>query len=75
MWILAYWSILRVPLKFRPDFKEYMMMYVLTLSFATQCSIGVFLASRGPLWALGLIGAWQLPALGLNCSAWTMCRA
>ena len=67
VWILAYWSVfLRVPLKYRPDFEEYTMMYVLTLSFATQCSIGVFLASRGPLWALGVIGAWQLPALGLE---------
>jgi hypothetical protein len=39
------------------------MMYVLTLSFATQASISIFVASRGPLAALIVIGAWQVPGM------------
>jgi hypothetical protein len=41
-------------------------MYVLTLSFATQCSIASFVVSRGPVWALVVLGAWQLPGLVLK---------
>jgi len=64
LWILAYWAAFqRAPLQFRPDAEQYLMMYVLTLSFATQASIGIFVASRGPLAALIVIGAWQLPGI------------
>jgi hypothetical protein len=67
IWILAYWAAFqRVPAKFRPDFEAYTLMYVLTLSFATQCSIASFVASRGPLWALFVLGAWQVPGLVLK---------
>jgi hypothetical protein len=67
IWILAYYAaFLRLPLEFRPDFEAYTIMYVLTLSFATQCSIASFVASRGPIWALVVIGAWQLPGLVLK---------
>ncbi len=66
IWILAYWAAFqRVPAKFRPDFEAYTIMYVLTLSFATQCSIASFVASRGPIWALVVLGVWQLPGLAL----------
>jgi hypothetical protein len=67
IWILAYFAaFLRAPPKFRPDFEAYTIMYVLTLSFATQCSIASFVASRGPIWALVVLGAWQLPGLVLK---------
>jgi hypothetical protein len=67
IWILAYFTaFLRVPPKFRPDFEAYTIMYVLTLSFATQCSIASFVASRGPIWALVVLGAWQVPGLVLK---------
>jgi hypothetical protein len=67
VWITAYYTaFLRVPPKYRPGFEGYVIMYVLTLSFATQCSIASFVASRGPLWALLVIGAWQLPGLVLK---------
>jgi hypothetical protein len=67
VWILAYWAaFLRVPLKFRPDFEAYTIMYVLTLGFATQCSIGSFVASRGPFWALVVLAAWQVPGVVLS---------
>ena len=67
VWIGAYYAaFLRVPPKLRPDLEQYALLYALTLSFATQCSIGVFIASRGPLWALVMIGAWQAPGLALG---------
>jgi hypothetical protein len=67
IWILAYWAAFqRAPAKVRPDFETYTMMYVLTLSFATQCSIASFVASRGPIWALVVLGAWQVPGLFLR---------
>jgi hypothetical protein len=67
IWILAYYAaFLRVPPKFRPDFEAYTIMYVLTLSFATQCSIASFVASRGPIWALVVLGAWQLPGIAMK---------
>ena len=67
LWIFAYWAAFqRASPKFRPDAEGYLMMFVLTLSFATQASISIFIASRGPLWALIVIGAWQLPGMVLR---------
>lgn len=67
VWVLAYFAVfLRAPPQHRPDFEAYTIMFVLTLSFATQCSIASFAASRGPFWALVVIGAWQLPGLVLK---------
>lgn len=64
LWILAYWAAFqRAPPQFRPGAEGYGMMYVLTLTFATQASISIFVASRGPLAALIVIGAWQLPGM------------
>ena len=54
---------LGAPAKLKPDPEFYVMQYVLTLSFATQCTIGVFIASRGPIWGLLMIIAWQLPGV------------
>lgn len=64
LWIFAYWAAFQhAPLQFRPRADGYLMMYVLTLSFATQASISIFVASRGPLAALIVIGAWQVPGI------------
>jgi hypothetical protein len=67
LWIVAYWAAFRrAPAQYRPDAAGFLMMYVLTLSFATQASIGIFVASRGPLAALIVIGAWQLSGIVLR---------
>jgi hypothetical protein len=67
VWIGAYFlTFQRAPPKFRPDLEGYLLMYVLTLSFATQCTISVFIASRAPFWALAAIIAWQVPAIALR---------
>ena len=64
LWIFAYWAAFQhAPVQFRPRPDGYLMMYVLTLSFATQASISIFVASRGPLAALIVIGAWQVPGI------------
>ncbi|MEO6185742.1 MAG: hypothetical protein ABIP38_03320 [Steroidobacteraceae bacterium] len=54
---------LGAPPKLKPDLEFYAMQLVLTLSFATQCTIGVFIASRGPAWGLLMIIVWQLPGV------------
>ena len=68
LWILAYVVTMELysPPGESPDLEAYSMMFVLTLSFVTQASIGIFIASRGPFWALLALGLWQLPALLLN---------
>ncbi len=68
IWILAYVIAMTryVPPDKRPDLEFYSMTFVLTLGFATQASIGIFVASRGPIWALVILAAWQLPAIVLN---------
>lgn len=68
IWILAYVFTMRryLPPDKQPDLEAYGMMFVLTLAFATQASIGIFVASRGPLCALLVLAAWQLPAIVLN---------
>jgi hypothetical protein len=67
VWIVAYYlTFLQMPARFRPDLEGYALMYVLTLSFATQCAIGVFIVTRAPVWALVVIIAWQLPSFVLR---------
>ncbi|MEO6079704.1 MAG: hypothetical protein ABIQ86_08000 [Steroidobacteraceae bacterium] len=67
VWIAAYYfSFMRAPPKFRPDFEANLLMFVLTLSLATQCLIAVFIASRAPIWGLVVIVAWQLPDVALR---------
>lgn len=41
--------------------EAYTMVFVLTFSFATLCTVGTFLGSRSPLWGLVTLGAWLLP--------------
>jgi hypothetical protein len=62
VWIIAYWmAFQRLPLQLRPAPEQYLLMYMLTLTCATQCTIGVFIASRGPLWLLAALVLWTAP--------------
>jgi hypothetical protein len=47
--------------QYRPDAAAYALMFMLTLTFATQCVIGVFIASRGPVWLAIALAAWIAP--------------
>jgi hypothetical protein len=69
LWIGIYFILyVGAPPRLKPDLEYYVMQYVLTLTFATQCMIGVFIASRGPIWALLLIVAWQLPGIVMRAA-------
>jgi hypothetical protein len=64
LWILAYWVSFRpAPPQYRPDAEGYLLMYMLTLMFATQSVIGIFIASRGPVWTLIALVLWTAPHL------------
>jgi hypothetical protein len=66
VWILAYWiSFQGLPAQYQPKPESYLLMYMLTLTFATQCTIGIFIASRGPVWMLIALIAWTAPHLVL----------
>lgn len=69
LWVGIYFILyIGAPPKLKPDLEYYVMQYVLTLTFATQCMIGVFIASRGPVWALLMIIAWQLPGVVMRAA-------
>lgn len=64
LWIFAYWwAFQSSPPRYRPGAEAYALMYMLTLTFATQCLIGAFIASRGPVWMLVVLGLWSAPHL------------
>jgi hypothetical protein len=64
---LVYWfAALPAPSRFRPDFEQYALLFVMTLSLGTQCLISLFIASRSPSWTLIIILAWQAPGLLLH---------
>lgn len=66
-WMFCYWmALLPVPAKYRPGSGQYMLMFVMALSFGTQCAISLFIASRSPPWTLGILLIWQLPGLLLH---------
>lgn len=75
LWILAYWLAFRpAPPRYRPSAEGYALMYMLTLTFATQCLIAAFIASRGPVWMLVALVIWVfphvlLPELGIETPA------
>jgi hypothetical protein len=66
-WVGCYWMAFQsVPPKYQPGGEQYMLMFVMTLSFGTQCAVALFVASRSPLWTLLILAAWQLPGLLLH---------
>lgn len=67
VWTLCYWmAFLSVPAKYQPNASSYLLMFALTLSFGTQCTVGLFIGSRSPLWTLVVLFAWQVPGLLLH---------
>jgi hypothetical protein len=65
--ILVYWiDALAAPSRFRPGLDQYLLLFVMTLSFGTQCLINLFIASRSPAWTLAIVLAWQAPGLLLH---------
>ena len=60
---LAFWSL---PVKYRPDAEAIALMFAMTLSFGTLCSVTLFIASRSPLWTLLILLIWQAPGLMLH---------
>lgn len=66
-WVGCYWMTFQsAPLKYQPDAGQYLVMLAMSLSFGTQCAVGLFIASRSPFWTLLILAAWQLPALLLH---------
>jgi hypothetical protein len=66
-WTLCYWlAFLPVPVKYKPNAASYLLMFAMTLSLGTQCTVGLFIASRSPLWTLLVLFTWQLPGLLLH---------
>jgi hypothetical protein len=64
LWVGTYWLVFQqAPLEYRPKATAYVMMFLLTLSFATQCTIAQFIAARGPVWLLLSLTLWQMPYL------------
>ena len=61
--IVSYWpAFAKTPLGLKAIVLEGMMMqYVVMFVFWTQCTIGMFVASRKPMWALVAFIAWVLP--------------
>jgi hypothetical protein len=66
-WMICYWlAFLPVPPQHRPNASAHVLMFAMTLGFGTQCAVGLFIASRSPLWTLLVLFAWQLPGLLLH---------
>lgn len=65
LYILAYGpAFVRTPLRFKGIVLEGLILeYILIFVFWTQCTIGMFVASRKPVWALVALIAWLLPFL------------
>jgi hypothetical protein len=66
-WMLCYWlAFLPAPPRYKPNAAAYLLMFAMTFGFGTQCAVGLFIASRSPLWTLLVLFAWQLPGLLLH---------
>jgi hypothetical protein len=66
-WVFCYWlAFQKAPPKFRPDAEQLAMMFALTASFGTMCTVALFTASRSPSWTLIILLAWQAPGLLLH---------
>lgn len=50
----------------RPESWQYALLFVLSLSFATQCVIFQFIAARGPVWLLAALGLWTAPSVAVR---------
>ena len=63
LYILSYWpAVAKTPPEFKAIVLEDLaMQYVLMFVFWTQCTIGMFVASRKPVWALMALIAWLVP--------------
>jgi hypothetical protein len=63
LYILSYWpAFANTPPEFKALALEGLVMqYVVMFSFWTQCTIGMFVASRNPAWALVALIAWVSP--------------
>jgi len=73
LYILAYWPALATtPAGFKAIVLEGLVMqYVVMFVFWTQCTIGMFVASRKPLWALFALIAWVLPFIVMGATGQT----
>ncbi|HMA12824.1 MAG TPA: hypothetical protein VKO83_13115 [Steroidobacteraceae bacterium] len=66
-WVCCYWMAFQaVPPKYRPGVDQYALMFTLTISFGTLCTVALFIASRSPLWTLIVLLVWQAPAVLLH---------
>jgi hypothetical protein len=63
LYIFSYWpAFAKTPPGFKAIVLEGLVMqYVVMFVFWTQCTIGMFVASRKPVWALVALIAWVLP--------------
>lgn len=64
----AYAFQVQVPLQNRPTLGDYLVMFTLTLVFATHVSIGQFIASHSPAGLLAALALWVLPGLLLRAA-------
>jgi hypothetical protein len=70
LYMLCYWpAFANTPPGFKPIVLEGLVMqYILMFVFWTQCTIGMFVASRKPAWALAALIAWILPFIVMGAT-------
>jgi hypothetical protein len=70
LYMLSYWpAFANTPPGFKPIVLEGLVMqYILMFVFWTQCTIGMFVASRKPAWALLALIAWILPFIVMGAT-------
>jgi hypothetical protein len=68
LYLIAYWpAIATAPPEFKARIIEGLgLQYVVLFVFWTQCTIGMFVASRKPVWALVTVVAWLLPGIHMR---------
>lgn len=70
LYIFSFWpAFANTPPGFKAIVLEGLLMqYVMMFVFWTQCTIGMFVASRKPVWALVAFVAWVLPLIVINAT-------